>query len=386
MARSRILTTHTGSLPRPPAILERLLARERGEAVDGAELEGRLREAVVEVVRRQAEVGLDLVGDGELSKPSYATYVRDRLTGFAEGEDAPFPMPADLAGFPEHARTLLGTGALERIRRPACTGPVRYGDTGPVNRDLERFLAALEGVPHAGAFMTAASPGVIALFLPNRHYPTEDAYLEALGSAMRTEYQAIADAGLTLQLDAPDLAMGFHLAGAGDDLEAFRAKVRRRIEVLNRATEAIPPERMRLHVCWGNYAGPHHLDVALGDLLDLLLRARPAGLSFVAANPRHAHEWQVFREVTLPADKVLIPGVIDPTTPFIEHPEAVAERLVRFADLVGPERVVAGTDCGFGTFAGMGLDPALAWAKLGSLVEGARLAGARLPVRPDGAA
>jgi 5-methyltetrahydropteroyltriglutamate--homocysteine methyltransferase len=379
MAPHRILTTHTGSLPRPPRVLELLLAQERGEAVDGVRLERTLREAVVAVVRRQAEVGLDIVGDGELSKPSYATYVRDRLTGFTGEVVSELAFPADLADFPDFARTILGAPALQQIARPACTGPVRYRDTGPVNRDVTRLLAAIEGQPHTDAFLTAASPGVIALFLQNHHYPTEEAYLDALTAAMRTEYEAIHEAGLLLQIDAPDLAMGRHLVFAGDDPETFRARVWRRIEAINRATEAIPPERMRLHVCWGNYAGPHHRDVALRDILDLILRARPAGLSFVAANPRHAHEWRVFREVRLPEGKYLIPGVVDPTTPFIEHPQLVADRLVRFADLVGPDRVVAGTDCGFGTFAGMGLDPPLAWAKLKALSEGAALATRRLP-------
>lgn len=376
MSLERILTTHAGSLPRPPALLRLLLDEASGTSVDAAQRDTVLAEAVRECVAAQLDAGIDLVSDGEMSKPSYATYAKDRLTGY--GGEGAMPRPADLEEFPAYARRLFADPGLAALRTPSCIGPVAYRGRAALERDLVNLSQAL---PETGArgFMTAASPGVIALFLENDHYPTEDAYLDALASAMREEYRAIVEAGFVLQIDAPDLAMARHMTFAGASLDHFRRAVERHIALIDAATAELPPERMRIHVCWGNYEGPHHRDVALDQIADLLVRARPAGLSFPAANPRHEHEWRVWERVRLPDGKILIPGVIDSTTNFVEHPELVAERIHRFIDIVGPERVIAGTDCGFGTFAGLALvDPAIVWAKLAALAQGARLVAERL--------
>jgi len=372
MVFEKILTTHAGSLPRPPALLALLLDEAADKPVDPAAREAAVSAAVHECVEAQLRAGIDLVSDGEMSKPSYATYVKDRLTGF--GGEGHMPRPADLADYPTYQRRLFSDPGIAALRTPTCVGPVAYRGQHAVTRDLMNLRDALGGTTTHG-FVTAASPGVISLFLENKHYPTEDAYLEALASAMREEYLAIASAGFTLQIDAPDLAMARHMSSAGDSLERFRHSVARSLAVIDAATSDIPPERLRLHVCWGNYEGPHHHDVPLAQIADLLVRARPAALSFPAANPRHEHEWSVWQRVDLPDDKVLVPGVIDSTTNFVEHPELVAERITRFADVVGPERVIAGTDCGFGTFAGIAsVEAPIVWAKLAALAEGARLA------------
>lgn len=372
MAFTKILTTHAGSLPRPPALLALLLDEAAGKPVDPAARAAAAAAAVHESVEAQLHAGIDLVSDGEMSKPSYATYVKDRLTGF--GGEGRLPSPADVAEHPTYARRLYADPGLAALRTPACVGPVAYCGQCAVTRDLMNLRDALGGNTAHG-FVTAASPGVIALFLENHHYPTEDAYLEALASAMREEYLAIASAGFTLQIDAPDLAMARHMTAAGDSIERFRHAASRSLAVIDAATSDIPPERIRLHICWGNYEGPHHRDVPLEQIADLLVRARPGALSFPAANPRHEHEWSVWQRVHLPDDKVLIPGVVDSTTNFIEHPDLVAERITRFADVVGAERVIAGTDCGFGTFAGAAaVEPSIVWAKLAALSEGARLA------------
>jgi len=369
----RILTTHTGSLPRPDDLVTMLYARDKGELRDEQAFDVRVRTAVADVVRKQVECGVDVVNDGEAGKIGYSTYVKDRLTGF-EGKATPV-RAADVLEFPEYARRV--TRVINQ--RPACTGPIRYKDREALHKDIENFKTALQGVNPEEAFLSAASPGVISLFLKNNYYPNHEAYLAALADAMKEEYDAIHQAGLLLQVDCPDLAMGRHIQFADTSLEEFRKMAELHLEALNHALADIPPDRMRLHLCWGNYEGPHHRDVPLRDIIDIILKARPAGLSFEAANPRHAHEWKVFREFTLPADKVLIPGVLDSTTNYIEHPELVAERLCRFADVVGRENVIAGTDCGFATFAGLSdVDPKITWAKFQAMAEGTRLASQQL--------
>jgi 5-methyltetrahydropteroyltriglutamate--homocysteine methyltransferase len=376
-SHDRILTTHTGSLPRPLPLRDTILARERGEPVETDALEALLRSGAREIVRQQIEAGIDIVSDGELSKPGYSTYVKDRLTGFHGVGGA--PMVSDLAEYPSYMEREFERDGLRTLQMPACDGRVEYVGQSALQRDVANFRSALEGTHCEEAFMTAASPGVISLFLQNQFYESHEAYLSALSDAMRNEYEAIHQAGFILQIDCPDLAMGRHIQFADKSLDEFCRQAELHVEALNRAVARIPADRMRIHVCWANYEGPHHRDVALRDIVDIVLRARPAGLSFVAANPRHEHEWKVWRDVALPDGKVLIPGVIDSTTNFIEHPELIAERIERFADIVGPEHVIAGTDCGFATFAAMAtVDPNIAWAKLAALSEGAKLATARL--------
>ncbi len=369
----RFLTTHTGSLPRPDDLIRMMFAREEGVPVDRAALGARIRSAVAEVVGKQADAGLAVVNDGELSKPSYATYIKDRLNGF--GGTSQSLQYRDLVDFPEMAKRVFGDPGRSRRKTPACTGPVSVRDAAAAQADVDNLKSALGSVRAEEAFMSAASPGVISLFFRDDHYGSHEAYLFAIAEAMRQEYETVARAGFVLQLDCPDLAMGRHIQFAGLGLEEFRKMARLHIAALDHAVASIPPEQLRLHLCWGNYEGPHHYDVPLADLLDLVLAARPQGISFEAANPRHAHEWKLFERVKLPKDKVIIPGVLDSTTNFIEHPELVAERIGRYARLVGRENVIAGTDCGFGTWVGQAaVDPAIVWAKLASLAEGARLA------------
>jgi 5-methyltetrahydropteroyltriglutamate--homocysteine methyltransferase len=345
--------------------------------VDGAALAARIRAAVAEVVGKQAEAGISVVSDGELSKPSYATYIKDRLNGFG-GASHPLQY-RDLVDFPEMAKRVFGDPGRSRRKTPACTGPISLRDPGAAQVDVDNLKAALGAVRAEEAFMSAASPGVISLFFRDDHYGNHEKYLYAIADAMRPEYEAVARAGFVLQLDCPDLAMGRHIQFAGLDLDAFREMARLHIAALDHAVANIPPEQLRMHLCWGNYEGPHHYDVPIADLLDLVFAARPQGVSFEAANPRHAHEWKVFERVKLPRDKVIIPGVLDSTTNFIEHPELVAERIGRYARLVGRENVIAGTDCGFGTWVGQAaVDPDIVWAKLASLAEGARLASREL--------
>jgi 5-methyltetrahydropteroyltriglutamate--homocysteine methyltransferase len=368
----RILTTHVGSLPRPDDVVEMVFALDEGGAVDPVEYDRVLAAAVRDRVERQVQAGVDLVSDGEMSKIGYATYIRHRLSGFELG-DVPRATPADLDAYPRFRDRLAASGATAHYKRPICRGPIAYEHRGPLDGDLARLGAALEGQPVSGAFMNAPSPGIVALFSPNEHYATLEEYLEALGEALRVEYQAIVDAGLTLQIDAPDLAMGRHITYRDRSDEEFLAGARRQVEALNHALRGIPPERMRLHLCWGNYEGPHHLDIGVEKLIDVVLAARPATIVFEAANPRHAHEWALWREAPIPAEKILAPGVIDTTTNYIEHPDLVAQRLAAYAAIVGPDRVIAATDCGFGTWAGFGaVDPDIVWAKLRALAEGAR--------------
>lgn len=370
----RILTTHTGSLPRPPELLKMLYSREDG-VTDQAAFEATLRQAVADVVRRQAEAGVDVLNDGEMGKIGYSTYVKDRLTGF-EGESS-MPGLGDLVDYPEFAQRMFSDFGESQnyLRMPACVGPIKVRDREQLRRDIENLRAASEGAGARDVFMSAASPGVIALFFGNQHYPGREAYLAAIADAMREEYESIAEAGFVLQLDCPDLAMGRHIQFADASLEEFQRQARLNVEALNHATARIDPDSMRMHLCWGNYEGPHHRDVELEDIVDIVLTARPNAISLEACNPRHEHEWAVFEDVKLPEGKVLIPGVIDSTNNYVEHPELVAQRLGRYVRLVGQESVMGGSDCGFGTFAGLSaVDPSITWAKLQALAEGARMA------------
>lgn len=374
---SRISTTHVGSLPRPQDVVELVFAEDRGEVVDPTEYDRVIAEAVRDRVRRQVEAGIDVVSDGEMSKIGYATYIRHRLSGFEVG-DVPRATPADLDAYPRFRERLAQQGGSARYLRPICRGPIRYEHPEPLKRDLARLAAAIDGQPVAGAFMNAPSPGIIALFAPNEHYGTLEEYMDAIGEAMKVEYEAIVAAGMHLQIDAPDLAMGRHIMYRDRSDAEFVASAERHVEAINRALRDVPADRVRMHVCWGNYEGPHHLDIDLAKIVGVILRAKPATILFEAANPRHAHEFVVWGEAAIPDDKILAPGVIDSTTNYIEHPELVAQRILHFTDIVGPERVIAGTDCGFGTWSGFGaIDPDICWAKLRSLAEGARIATAR---------
>jgi len=375
----RILTTHTGSLPRPDRLVELMFEKEEGRAVDAKLLAERVRDSVREIVEHQHGVGIDVVSDGEMSKLSYATYVTERLTGFG-GKSNP-PKLSDILEHPNVASHYFNDPGVKLLNRnrPACNAPVAPRGGPEAATDIANFKLALAGVKVEDAFLTAASPGVVSMFLGNSFYKTEEEFLWAVAEAMKPEYEAIVRAGFVLQLDCPDLAMTRHREFAERPVEEFRSYARKHIEVLNAATANIPADRMRVHLCWGNYPGPHHRDVPLEQIIDLILTLRPQGLSFEASNSRHAHEWKVFEKVRLPEGKVLIPGVIESMSNRIEHPELVAERLVRFAKLVGRENVIGGSDCGFGTFVGVALvEPEIAWAKLGSLVEGARLASKEL--------
>jgi 5-methyltetrahydropteroyltriglutamate--homocysteine methyltransferase len=373
-----IATTHVGSLPRGAELTDLLFARERGEAVDEARFDTVVAQAVDDCVRRQVEAGIAIVSDGEMAKISYATYIKDRISGF-DG-DSPRRAPADLEAFPGFLERQAKGGGTPSYRRPRCVGEIRPVTLAPLEDDLRRFAAARERHRAAAGFMNAASPGVIALFQPNDHYPDDDAYLEALAEAMRPEYEAIVGAGLILQLDSPDLGLGRHMMFKDRDDASYLARIERHVDVLNHALRNVPADRVRMHVCWGNYEGPHHCDVEMETILPTLMRARPAGLLFETANPRHQHDWEAFagQRDAIPDDKILIPGVIDSTTNFIEHPRVVANRIGQFVDLFGASRVIAGTDCGFSTFAGFGaVDPDIVWAKLASLAEGAAIAGER---------
>ncbi len=373
----RILTTHTGSLPRPDDLTRMMFAKEEGVPVDSAALAARIRAAVAEVVGKQVQAGVDIVNDGEYSKPSYATYVKDRLNGFG-GSSQPLQY-RDLVDFPGMARRVFGDPGRARRKTPACTGPISLRDGDAARTDAANLKSAVAPGKVQESFLTAASPGVIGLFFRNDHYPSHEAYLLAIADAMRHEYETVTKAGFVLQVDCPDLAMGRHIQYADLSVEQFRRMARLHVEALDHALAAVPPDRVRMHLCWGNYEGPHHYDVPLADILDVVFAARPSGISFEAANPRHAHEWRVFERVKLPEGKIIVPGVIDSTTNFIEHPELVAERILRFARLCGRENVIAGTDCGFGTWVGQAaVDPDIVWAKLGSLAEGARLASREL--------
>ena len=373
----RILTTHVGSLPRSEAVTDMVFAEEKGERMEPAVRHALLAQAVDAVVAKQCEAGVDVVSDGEMSKISYATYIKDRITGF-EG-DSPRRPPADLEEYPGFLQRQAASGGTPTYRRPQCVGEIRVKDTAPLEEDLANFRAAVDRHRPAEAFMNAASPGVIALFQPNQHYPDHESYLYALANAMQPEYEAIVAAGFLLQLDSPDLGLGRHMMFKGQPDGEYRRQAELHVEALNHALRNVPPDRVRLHVCWGNYEGPHHHDAPMEMVLPIALKARPQALLFESSNPRHAHEWTVFAEARLPDNKILVPGVLDSTTNFVEHPRLVAERICRFADIVGRERVIAGTDCGFSTFAGFGaVDPDITYAKLAAMAEGAAIASKRL--------
>jgi 5-methyltetrahydropteroyltriglutamate--homocysteine methyltransferase len=374
---TRILTTHVGSLPRTHAVTEVVFGKDQGTLTDEATFDRVIAQAVRDVVARQARAGVDVVSDGELSKISYATYIKDRIGGFAG--DSPRRTPQDLEEFPAYMAQAARSGGTPTYRRPRCVGPLVRFDARPLQDDLRRLREALQDVSVTEAFMSAPSPGVIALFHPNEYYPSDEAYLEAIAEAMRPEYEGIVAAGLVLQIDSPDLGLGRHTMYKDRSEAEYVKMAHRHVEALNYALRNVPVDRARMHVCWGNYEGPHHRDVAMDVVLPIALSARPQGLLFESSNPRHAHEWTVFRDTPIPQDKILIPGVIDSVTNFVEHPLLVAERICRFADIVGRERVIAGTDCGFSSFAGFGrVDPDIVYAKLASLAEGARIASDRL--------
>jgi 5-methyltetrahydropteroyltriglutamate--homocysteine methyltransferase len=369
----RFLTTHTGSLPRPDDLIRMMYAKEEGVPVERAALDARVRTAVAEVVRKQVEAGIDLVNDGEMSKPSYATYVKDRLAGFG-GTGNTF-VYQDLADFPNLAKRVFGDPGRSRRKTPACNAAIGVRDADAAKADVDNLKHALAAVRRTDAFMSAASPGVVSLFFRNDHYPDQEAYLFAIAEAMRHEYETVAKAGIVLQIDCPDLAMGRHIQYADLSLQEFRKRASMHVAALNHALAGIAPEQLRLHLCWGNYEGPHHHDVPLADIIDIVFTARPAAISFEAANPRHGHEWTLFERIRLPAGKVLIPGVIESKSNFIEHPQLIAQRIARYANLVGRESVIAGSDCGYGTWVGQAaVDPDVVWAKLAALAEGARIA------------
>ena len=375
---TKILTTHVGSLPRSQAVVDYIFARERSEAYDPDEFDTCMTSAVSETVRRQREAGIDVVSDGETSKISYATYVKDRYTGFSG--DSPRNPPADLKMFPNFLKRLADDGGTPKYARPMCTGEVKSKGQDELEKDIANLKSAMAEHGTDRGFMNAASPGVISLFLQNEHYPTREAYLAALADAMKAEYETIVGAGLDLQLDCPDLALSRHMLFADLSDDEFLKVAAMHVEALNHALENVPQDKVRVHICWGNYEGPHCCDIPMDQVFGTLMATKSRYVLFETSNPRHAHEWEVFqqRKSEIPDDKVLVPGVVDTTTNFVEHPRLVAQRIERFVDIVGADRVIAGSDCGFGTFAGFGsVDPDIAYAKLSSLAEGAALASAQ---------
>jgi len=372
----RILTTHTGSLPRTPKVVELLLAEQEKPGARAAELQAAVREAVAYVVRKQIECGLDVINDGEQGRTDYTVHVMHRLTGY-EGPSAP-PMGTGDEEFPELAQ-LLKQFASPFQHRPACNGPVGWKDFAAAQADIDTAKQAMAGVKAEEFFFTSPSPGQIARYLKNRFYKTDEEYIYALADVMRREYQAIVEAGLILQLDCPDLAMLRHMVYLDRPLAEYRRIIAINVAALNHAVRDLPPERMRMHVCWGSTVAPHHTDVELKDIIDIVLGGRPQAVSFPGANPRHEHEWKIWRDVKLPEGKIIIPGVIDSTSNFVEHPELVADRILNYAGAVGRENMIAGVDCGFGTFAGrVQVDSKIVWMKLSSLAEGARRASQQL--------
>jgi 5-methyltetrahydropteroyltriglutamate--homocysteine methyltransferase len=377
----RILTTHTGSLPRPDDLIQIMWAKGDGIPVDAVALSDRIAAAVQQVVDRQAEAGVSIVNDGEMSKPSYATYVKDRLHGFG-GEAVQDYFFADLVDYPRSAEMVSANPGRRKRSAPACNGPISVKDRDAITQDmanLNKAVAGTAGTAVEGTFSSAASPGVVSLFFANEFYAADEEYLFAIAEAMRYEYEAIAAGGAAVQVDCPDLAMGRHSAYADMDLGQFRRRVALNIEALNHAVRDIPADRLRMHVCWGNYPGPHHRDVDLADIIDLIWTAKPRTVLFEAANPRHAHEWTLFEATEVPDDKILCPGVVEPQSNYIEHPELVAQRIERYARLVGRDRLMAGVDCGFSVHVGaQGIDPDVTWGKLRALADGAAIASDRL--------
>lgn len=374
---ARILTTHVGSMPRPQYVVDQLFAQDNGD-YDPTQFDRVMTQAVREVAEKQRAIGIDIISDGEMSKISYATYIRHRLTGF-EIAEVPRATPKDLDDFPAFKQRLAQQGGTPKYHRPVVRGEIKIKDLEPLEKDIANLKAMAAAVGATEAFMNAASPGVIAVFQPNEYYKNDEDYLQALAEVMKVEYEKITAAGLILQVDCPDLAMGRHIRYRDEDAHTFKKAAQRQVEALNYALENVPADRVRMHLCWGNYEGPHTHDIELSEIIDIVLSAKPQAIQFEGANPRHAHEWQVWANANIPDDKILIPGVLDTTTNFVEHPDLVAERIGRYADIVGKERVIAGTDCGFGTFAGFGaVHPDIAYAKLGALVEGARRASKKL--------
>ena len=376
-SQDRILTTHVGSLPRPPELKELLVRKDQGQTYDKDALARLTKQAVVDIVRRQVQTGIDIVNDGEMSKPGYSTYIADRLSGFAGHE--PAKPRLDTRDHPNFLAAYERMTGANVARRAVCVGPVAWHDREPLAQDLANLRDALAEVTAVEGFMTAASPGLVPVFQNNSYYPTYEAYVEAIAAAMREEYEAIVKAGFVLQLDCPDLAMARHTSFQELSEAEFLKRAAFHVEVLNDALSNVPADRARIHICWGNYEGPHDHDIPFAKVAPILIKAKPMALVVEAANPRHAHEWTVWQDVKLPDDKILIPGVLDTSTNYVEHPELVAQRICQFADIVGRERVIAGTDCGFGTFAGYGkLDPDISFKKLGAMAEGAAIASKRL--------
>ena len=372
-SRDRFLTTHTGSLPRPDDLIKMMYAKEEGVPVEADALAARVKTAVAELVAKQAASGVDLINDGEMSKPSYATYIKDRLDGFG-GTGNTF-VYQDVHEFPALEKKVFGDPGRSRRKTPACNAPISVRDKQAPIVDADNLKAALTNVKANGGFMSAASPGVVSLFFRNDYYKDFESYIYAIADAMRYEYEVVAKAGLVLQIDCPDLGMGRHIQYADLSLAEFRKRAQLHVEALNHAVANIPAEQLRMHVCWGNYEGPHHRDVPMADIIDIVFSAKPNAISFEAANPRHAHEWALFETVKLPEGKVLIPGVLESKSNFIEHPELIAQRIGRYAKLVGRENVIAGSDCGYGTWVGQAaVDPQVVFAKLAAMAEGARIA------------
>jgi 5-methyltetrahydropteroyltriglutamate--homocysteine methyltransferase len=377
LSRDRILTTHVGSLPREKPVVDLLFRREQGELYDQSEFDRVTAEAVDDAVRRQVEIGLDVVSDGETSKIGYATYIKDRLTGF--GGDNPRLIARDLQDYPNFRSRMAVFAGKQTFKRQSCVGPIQFIGHTDLDRDISNMRRAISRHKPTDAFLNAASPGVISAFQPNAFYSTHEAYVEAIGEAMRFEYEAIVNAGFVLQLDCPDLAMARHTAFQELSEAEFLKRAEHQVEVMNHALRNVPASSLRMHVCWGNYEGPHDYDIPLEKVIGIVLKAKPSAIQFEASNPRHAHEWAIWKNTRIADDKVLIPGLLTSTSNYVEHPELVAQRICQFAEIVGRERVIAGTDCGFGTFAGIGkMDAGISFKKLRALVEGAELATQRL--------
>jgi len=374
---NRILTTHVGSLPRSDELTDVLLRKDRGEADPSGKFDRLISKAVAEVVRRQVDVGVDIPSDGEQGKVGYATYMMDRLDGF--GGDSPRKPARDLADYPELVRKMAGIIGTQKFRRASCIGPIKVKDWAPLQQDISNLKAAMQTSGVEEAFMNSASPGLVTAFQPNEYYDSHEEYVWAIADVMREEYEQIHAAGLLLQLDCPDLAMARHTGFQDLSEKEFLARAQLHVEAMNKALENVPADRCRFHVCWGNYEGPHDFDIPVEKIMPIILGAKPAAILFEAANARHEHEWHVWQEADIPDDKILIPGTIDTCTNLVEHPELVAQRIERFASTVGRERVIAATDCGFGTFAGYGrVDERIAYKKLAALAEGAAIASRRL--------
>jgi 5-methyltetrahydropteroyltriglutamate--homocysteine methyltransferase len=373
-----IPSTHTGSLPRPDDLIQLMWAMGDGIPVDKNALDDRISKAIVEIVEKQVKAGVTIINDGEMSKPSYATYVKDRLSGFA-GESIQNYFFDDLVDFPRSAEAVAGNPGRRKRSAPACTSAIEVIDKTAAVKDMTELSAAAKSFGHQGIFTSAASPGVVSLFFGNEFYKTREEYVFAIAEAMRFEYEAIAAAGAVVQVDCPDLAMGRHSAYAELSLEDFRSTIRTNIEALNHAVRNIPAEQLRMHLCWGNYPGPHHHDVPIQDIIDIVWTAKPQTVLFEGANPRHSHEWSVLKELGVPADKFICPGVIEPQSNYIEHPELVAQRLGQWAEVVSPDRLLAGVDCGFSVHVGTTtIDPDVVFAKLAALSQGCEIASKRL--------